>query len=245
MDNILTTWDADFIPFYVCWNKRGDDTKSLEDCINLCDELITNINTSLKANEYVGFLGKGKCFRYDINDRYKANRKYDDEIKYLPEVREHLKAYHNFKSLEGFEADDLCISFRTKYKDQYNCIVVSPDKDLLNLEGANYNPKKGELIFRTKNEEELYFWKSMIVGDSADNIAGIKGYGPVAADKIIDKCTYFEGLRGLIFEEYCKVYGEYKGVEEFYKNYKCLKILDNVEMENFVVNKITNNILSD
>lgn len=245
MSKVLTIFDADYIGFYICHNKKDQPIKSLEDCILLCDEMILNINTHLKANVYIGFLGKGKCFRHYINDKYKANRKYDDEIKYIPEVREHLKTYHNFKSLEGFEADDLCISFRNKYKEQYNCIVVSPDKDLLNLEGCNYNPKKSELIFKTKNEEELYFWKSMIIGDGADNISGIKGYGPVAADKLINKCTYFEGLRTLIFEEYCKVYGEYKGIEEFYKNYMCLKILDNVPMENFIINKITNNILSD
>ena len=244
MDNILAISDADFIPFYVCWNKKNEPIKSLDDCINLCDEMIINVNDSIKADSYTGFLGKGKCFRHTINDKYKANRKYDEQIEFIPEVRQHLKTHHNFKSLEGFEADDLVQSFRIANKDKYKCIVVSPDKDILNLEGANYNPKKGDLIFRSKAEEELYFWKSMIVGDSADNIAGIKGYGPVAADKIIGATTYFEDLRDVIFKEYCKVYGEYVGVEEFYKNYKCLKILGNVKIDDFIINN-TNNILSD
>lgn len=245
MNNVLAIWDGDFIGFLVCYNKKDDPIKSLDDCINLCDEMISNINLHLKAEEYVGFLGKGKCFRHNINFKYKANRKYNDEIKFIPEIRQHLVDNHNFKLIENYEADDLVQSFRITNKDKYNCIVVSPDKDILNLEGCNYNPKKGQFIYTTKQEENLFFLKSMIIGDSADNISGIKGYGEITAKKIIDKCTYFEKLREIIFEEYCNVYGEYKGIEEFYKNYMCLKILDNVEIDNLIINKTTNNILSD
>jgi 5'-3' exonuclease len=59
--------------------------------------------------------------------------------------------------------------------------------------------------------------------DSVDNIKGIPGKGKVAAEKIM------EGIKcppARILKNYVEHFGEDEGIEQFYLNYKMLKILD-------------------
>jgi hypothetical protein len=66
----------------------------------------------------------------------------------------------------------------------------------------------------------------MITGDTADNIKGIVGKGISFADKLLLNINDEANIRNLVFEEYINHYGEYKGIELFYKNYKLLKIIE-------------------
>ena len=131
----IACWDADFIPFYVCHNKRYStgilQEKTLEDCISLCDSLISNINKAVRADSFTGFITRGKCFRYTIYPEYKGNRKYDNIPKHLNEVRAYMIEKYGFMNLEGYEADDLVASYKRSSTD--DVIIISPDKDLLNL----------------------------------------------------------------------------------------------------------------
>jgi len=242
--NRIATWDADFIPFYVCHSKEKGANgntieKPLDKCLEDCDNLITNINNSIGATAFNGFITKGKCFRYSVYPSYKANRKYDSLPIYLNDVKKYMVEKYNFYGLEGLEADDLVLSYKKYSKD--DVIIVSPDKDILYLEGTHYNPRKNEFVTTTSNEAQIYFYKSMMVGDTADNIKGIKGIGPAYADKIIKNEKLFSSLRGTVLDKYCEIYGEEKGIINFYTNYRCLKILDNVDstvFDNVKLNKI-------
>lgn len=234
----LTIVDADFLPFFVCHNKKNEPEKTLKDCIKLVDDFVFSILVNTNADEYTGFLTKGKCFRYQVNPDYKANRKYVDLPKYLDEIKQHIANKYNFTWQEGYEADDLCESVRNEYsKKAYNCTLVSPDKDLLNLEGINYNPRTNELIKIDKNQAYYSLWSSMLVGDSADNISGCKGIGPVGAKKILSAVEP-DNYKSIVLNEYCKIYGEYKGILEFYKNYRCLYIVNDLEVINLQINKV-------
>lgn len=229
MDSPLVgIWDADFIPFIICHNKKDAEAKTLEQCIQLCDEFIESINTTLGLDYYVGFLTKGKCFRYEIEPNYKANRKYDNLPTFMNEVRDHLALKYGFKNVEEYEADDLVLSYK-KHNSTYDCIIISPDKDLLNLEGTNYNPRKGEIVHCSKEDSELYFWKSMLIGDVADNIKGCFKIGPAKAEVIVKDKGIFESLREAVLEQYCKTYGEREGIRQFYVNYYMLKLVDDVD----------------
>ena len=235
----ITAWDADFIPFFVCHNKKdsGILEKTLDDCIRICDELIHNVNKATKADTFVGFITRGKCFRYSVYPEYKANRKYDALPKYLNDVRAYMIDKYGFVGAEGYEADDLVLSYKKRFD---NVTIVSPDKDILKLEGKHYNPRLNKFITTTKKEELEYFWTSMLVGDSADNIKGCKGVGPKTAEAII-KNAKDSSLREEVLKKYCEVYGEYDGIIEFYKYYRCLHILDDISEEllnNVKLNKI-------
>ncbi len=238
---IINIFDSDFIPFYVLNIKKGEEEKTLEQYKYQCDNFIENINKATNADYYIGYLTIGKCFRYDINPSYKANRKYDNLPKYLNELKEYLANNHNFIGQVGYEADDLVISFKAQ-NSQYESIIVSPDKDILNLEGKHFNPRKMEFK-ETSNEESIeYFWKSMICGDTIDGIKGIPGKG----EKYFYNEVYNEenlgiGLPFLIFNEYIQNFGEYEGIKEFYKNFMSLRLVDTIKLEDIKLNK-TNKI---
>ncbi len=227
-NQIIGVYDADFLPYFVCFNKKDAEEKTEDDCIRICDEFIANINKSILCDQFVGFLTKGKCFRYDIYPEYKGNRKYLDPPKYMNEVKSHLMYEYGFTSVDGYEADDAVVSYK-KANPQYDCIIISPDKDLLNLEGTNYNPRKADLIYTSKEDADTYFWKSMIVGDNADNIKGCRGIGEVGAEKIINSKSIFGSLREVVLEQYCKTYGEREGIRQFYINYYMLTLVDNID----------------
>jgi hypothetical protein len=233
--------DADFIPYYVCHNKKDEPIKTLADCKRLADEFIQHICLATKADMYATFLTVGKCFRYDVNPSYKSNRKYTDQPKYLSEIKEHILINHNGYYDKRYEADDLVLSFR-KSNPQYKCIIVSPDKDILNLEGMHYNPKKGEFKFTLPEEEVEYFWRSMITGDTVDGIKGVPGKGTAYFDKISQNYCYdivlADYYRTEVLGAYVTYFGEYVGIEEFYKNYKSLKIIDDAVLQDVKLNKV-------
>lgn len=237
---IVAVYDADFLPFYVGFTKKGEEDKTLEQCIEKCDDFISNINRYARAEYYVGYLTQGKCFRYDINSSYKSNRKYENMPKYLKEIRQHLRNRYNFISQEGWEADDLVVSFKAQNK-QYESIIVSPDKDVLNIPGKHLNPRKMEFKETSEDEASEFFWKSMITGDTIDGIKGIPGKGKVYADEMWSNYQREWDkpyASSHILNDYVHLLGEYKGIQEFTKNYLSLKLVDTVPLETIKLNEV-------
>lgn len=245
---VVSVLDADFIPFYTNFTKKGEEDKTLEQCIDKCDDFINNINRYTRADYYVGYLTKGKCFRYNINSSYKANRKYNNMPKYLQEVRQHLQDKHNFLYQEGYESDDLVYSFKTQNKDKYDCIIVSPDKDILNLPGKHLNPRKMAFHRTSEDEATEFFWKSMVVGDNIDSIKGIPKCGEKYFESILEDMKLYEeaiSLRTEIFNRYTNNFGEYEGIKEFTKNYLSLKLVNDVKLEDIKLNEVNKMIYSE
>lgn len=111
-------------------------------------------------------------------------------------------------------------------------VRVSIDKDILNLQGLNYNWKKGEFLTVTEESAKTYFWLSMITGDSIDNIKGLPNKGIKYFNKLLED-NLGVPIESLVFNEYIQHFGEYQGIKEFYKNYISLKILS--QKEDFIV----------
>lgn len=227
----LAIWDADFIPFYVCHTKVGQEPKTIAECKELTDSLIRNINNAIGTDIFLGCLTVGKCFRYKINPEYKGNRKYDydsDYLKKISAIKEYLITdYKCTYKIDEYEADDLVIKYSNLLKDEFDCVIVSPDKDILYTEGKHYNPKLNSWVITDKEKAEYYFWKSMMVGDVIDNIKGCKGIGVKTAEKVLNNVPV-EGYRNVVLGNYCDIYGECEGIKEFYKNYMCLYMDPNI-----------------
>lgn len=237
MDNklpILSIIDADFIPFYVCNNRKGEVLKTAEDCIVACDDFIANINKYNNSDYYIGYLTIGKCFRYTINPEYKAKRNYSNMPPFIQEVRQHLIDKHNFIGQENYEADDLVVSFKVQ-NSQFKSIIVSPDKDILNLEGKHLNPRLMSFKKTSKEEADSFFALSLIKGDTVDNIKGIPNKGEAYFNK---KFKDIIPTIGDILDEYILCLGEIEGVKAFYTNYNCLKLIDTVQLETIKINKV-------
>lgn len=222
LDDKIALIDADTLIFYAVYNKANEVDKSLDDCKKHIDDLIKNILNYTKSTHYLLFLTVGKNFRYTIYPDYKANRKKLEKPRYFDAVKEYLvskyKAIYHF----GLEADDLCLIYNKKY---LNSFICSTDKDILNLQGSLFNYKNYKWINNDKKTADLYFWGSMITGDSIDNIKGIPKKGEKFAEHIkeISEKTNTP-MYTLVLKEYINHFGEYLGVQEFYKNYMCLKM---------------------
>jgi 5'-3' exonuclease len=218
--------DADNIPFVVCYNKKGHDEKTLEECISLADNMVNELNRVTGANRYIlCFTHSKRTFRNELNAEYKANRKKAVVIPHSREVRSYLMKQYNSLFNPMYEADDLVLSLNKVIP---NSFIISADKDILNTEGYRFNPRVHKWVYTSAYDERIAFWRSMITGDTADNIKGIVGKGPAFAQKVLEEESDINCLAGRIMNEYIKIYGEKDGIGQFNKNYECLRIVDDL-----------------
>jgi len=217
--------DADSICFIAHWDSDSKSfDKPIEDIFKSVDQIISNILISTGVTEYIGFVGYGSCTeRTAVYPEYKANRKGREPLEHLKAIKDYMVKKWEFSPLYGIEADDMVNSVRLQLEGSVICAI---DKDLLMLEGTHYNYKKNEWVTTSKQEANLYFWQSMIIGDSADNIKGLEGKGKVFASVLLTTENDVDYMRTLVFNEYINQYGEYHGISKFYQNYVCLKIKD-------------------
>ena len=186
-----------------------------------------NMFTKVLEDEYeyifVAFDAGKKTFRHQEYTEYKGGRKpLPDELRMqIPIIKDYLDTLpiKHFETLE-FEADDLIASMSKKLDDGQNEIyVITGDKDLLQLVSSNINvclTKKGinELDMYTLDnfKEKMGFMPLQIldykglVGDSSDNLPGIKGVGEKTAIKLINEFGSLEG----IYENIDKLSGKTK-----------------------------------
>jgi len=184
-------------------------------------KVMNDILFDSKSTHYIAYV-KGKNTtkaRLTINSDYKENRN-----KEQPKFWEFTKTYliKNWNALEinDMEVDDAC---RISRKQIPNSYIIAIDKDLLNLEGVAYNWRTKTWHNTSKDHANYIFWLDMIVGQPGDNIKGIPGIGKKGAEKILSDST-FPPAR--ILKYYIKYYGEKEGINQFYKNYNSLHILE-------------------
>ncbi|MFN9114834.1 MAG: hypothetical protein ACK5XN_32645 [Bacteroidota bacterium] len=231
--------------------------RTFEESCKVADDYITNILNVTEATHYIGFFGGSSKSRKDIYPEYKANRKDLEPLKNLTEMKQYLidkwtfielrhipfnKKYDTFWLNIDYETDDYVASFVNS--NDYS-FIVSPDKDLLSLEGNHYNPRKNEWVYVDQPTAYHNFWVSMIVGDTSDNIKGIPGKGPKYAEALIEEDEQGTLYPMLIFQEYTKHFGEHLGIQEFYKNYMCLKIKNDLDISTFAVIEWTNTVIEE
>ena len=142
----------------------------------------------LDAETYQGYLTGSGNFRNDIarTAPYKGNRT-APKPKHLQFIRDYLVSAWDFKISEGEEADDSIAIAHTE--SNYTTVIASIDKDFLQLPGKHWNFVKKEMTEVNEAEALLNFYRQVLTGDRVDNIIGLKGIGPVKADKILAHCT--------------------------------------------------------
>ena len=137
------------------------------------------------CEEHELFLTGKTNFRHDIavTEPYKGNRKDVKKPKHLPLLREYLQTAWGATVSEGQEADDDIAIRATELKD--DCIIVSIDKDFMQVPTWHYNFVKKVKKYVTPEEGLRFFYKQILTGDAADNIKGIHRVGDVKATKIL------------------------------------------------------------
>lgn len=184
---------------------------------------------------------KEPSFRKDIYSEYKSNRSEmpEDLQKQMPHIKKvsdllGIKAYE----VPGFEADDIigCLSEWGLTQD-LAVYIVSGDKDFAQLVKPNvflYDTMKDTKIDAKGVVEkwgvspEQFIDYLAIVGDTSDNIPGVKGIGPKGAIKLIEEFGTLEK----VYENIDKIEGKLK-----------IKLVDN--KENAFLSKVLVTIKTD
>ncbi|CAB4212398.1 exonuclease [uncultured Caudovirales phage] len=160
-------------------------------------------------------------FRFDLakTKPYKGNRT-SPKPKHYDLIRKLLLEMDNSMMIEGQEADDTVADLTAENPNK--TVVVSQDKDLLQNPGWYYIPGEKRPIFfvdpettgmlllekGTGNKPTLfgtgYKWlmAQMLLGDTADNIPGLTGYGAMKVYNLLkNKHTKLE-LQQAVLEAY-------------------------------------------
>jgi len=149
----------------------------------------------------------GPNFRHEIYPEYKQHRPPVPEAlkMQLPLLRDAANAL-NFKVLEaaGFEADDIIASLAKKANSKGDrAIIISSDKDLMQLVNDKvwmFDPvnqiyiQLDEVVKKFGVTPTQMLDYLSIVGDSADNVPGIKGLGPKAASSLLQEFGNLENI---------------------------------------------------
>ena len=188
-------------------NSKGQHTSAVYGFTNTLLKLIKE-----ESPDYIVavFDGKEKTFRHEMYPEYKATReKMPDELRSQLPILWDLVDSLNIKSLlvNGFEADDIIgtLAIMGK-KNNLDCRIISGDKDFMQLIDSDiklHTPgKNGSSIIFGPNEVKKKWgvFPSKIVdllglmGDSSDNVPGVRGVGAKTAVKLLEKYGSFEKI---------------------------------------------------
>jgi len=185
-------------------NSKGLPTNALYGFTTMLSKVVRDEQPDYLA---VVFDSKAKTFRHDMYPEYKANRDTPPEelAEQFPYFEPLVEAF-NMVSLrqDGFEADDI-IGTLAKMGEQAGMAVtiVSGDKDMMQLISPNVHMldtmkdkrfKKPEVIDKFGVPPEKVIEVMGLMGDSSDNIPGVKGVGPKTATELIQKYGSIEEL---------------------------------------------------
>ena len=205
---VIDTFGFFFRSFYALpplSNKDGFPTGLLTGFVNFIDRLHAD-----HSSDYIVFAldAKGPTFRNEIDPNYKANRPAPpDELKVqLPIAIEWIEKM-GFKSLtmRGYEADDMIASITKKASEAGMQVrIVSHDKDLYQLINDNNvvlvdaikrkDINEAECLEKYGIRPEQFTDYQALLGDSADNVPGVRGIGKVTAEKLLKQYETLENI---------------------------------------------------
>jgi DNA polymerase I len=153
------------------------------------------------------FDAKGKTFRSDIYDAYKANRPPapEDLVPQFPLTRDATRAF-NLACIEvtGFEADDIIATLAVQGREAGGRVtIISSDKDMMQLVGGGVemlDAMKNRRIGIDEVEEKFGVGPDRVIdvqslaGDSVDNVPGAPGIGIKTAALLINEYGDLEAL---------------------------------------------------
>lgn len=187
-------------------NSEGFPTNGLFGFVNMINKIISEEKPTYIA---VAF-DVGKTFRHEKYSEYKGGRDEtpDDLKKQFPVAKKILDAM-GIKYLEcpGYEADDIIgtLAKMVDIDDDFIATIISSDKDLLQLISNDVEVKllKQKDFIRMNHDTfvETYGIEPIrmvdlkgLMGDSSDNIPGVKGIGEKTALKLLQKYVSVEGV---------------------------------------------------
>ena len=181
-------------------SSSGVNTSAIYGFINSLIKLLKEENP-----DYISVVldTKAKTFRHLKYDLYKANRKPmpEDLAEQIPLLYDILNALNiKLYKKDGYEADDIIGTIAKKSSQQnIHTFMYSGDKDLMQLidqntflysPGNNFKPtkiyKENDVFEKWGVGKNEFIDYLALLGDTSDNIPGVKGVGAKTAEKLIN-----------------------------------------------------------
>ncbi len=187
-------------------NSKGQATNALYGFVSMINKIIAEENPEFMV---VAF-DIGKNFRHDKYENYKAGRNETptDLKSQFPIAKQILDAMGiKHLEMEGYEADDI-IGTLAKEADldpEYDGLIISSDHDLMQLISPVVSMKmlksKDSIYYTVDSFHEEYGFEPLkiidlkaLMGDSSDNIPGVKGIGEKTAKTLIQNYGSLNGV---------------------------------------------------
>lgn len=187
-------------------NSKGFPTNGLFGFTNMINKIILEE----KPVYMIVAFDKGKTFRHDKYEAYKDGRiATPEELKMQFPIAKELLTYMGIKyyEIDNYEADDIIGTF-AEYcnKDsEYIGTIISSDKDLLQLISSDVDIKllksKDYIRYNESSFKEEYGIDPIriidlkaLMGDSSDNIPGVKGVGEKTALKLLQEYKSLDNI---------------------------------------------------
>jgi DNA polymerase I len=185
-------------------NSKGEPTHAVA---GVCSMLLKLLREREPHQLIVAMDSKERSFRKDIYEAYKANRPPapPDLHQQMLRVREILEAWRMSPiEIAGFEADDIIASVVKQARDRgLRVVIVSADKDLLQLVGADvvmYDTMRDKVFGAEETREKLGVEPGQVrdllalMGDSSDNVPGVRSVGQKTAAKLLEEHGSLDGI---------------------------------------------------
>ena len=181
---------------------RNPDGKNISAVFGFFRTLLSILQTRRPSHFAVALDSKTPTFRHEKYPEYKATREKapDDLRDQIPVIEEVLAALNvPMLRIDGMEADDIMATLATQCRaDGTPCFIISGDKDLLQLVDEPVRilrPDRDGFRELTRAEvfedwsvypEQILDYLSL-VGDSSDNVPGVKGIGDKTAVALLEQ----------------------------------------------------------
>ncbi|MBW6513711.1 MAG: DNA polymerase I [Candidatus Syntrophosphaera sp.] len=184
-------------------NSQGQHTSAVYGVIN---SFLHILELKQAENILISFDRKAPTFRHGISEEYKANRPPmpDDLVSQVQPVQDFFRLVGLPEiSLDGYEADDVLATLGEHFKGDYDIVYVTSDKDysqLVEERAVMFDPAKDLTLDRDAVyakygiHPEQFVDYLALVGDSSDNIPGVRGIGPKAAEPLLKEFGSLEEI---------------------------------------------------
>lgn len=188
-------------------NSRGQATNAV---FGFTRKLLQMLRDEKPSHMVMVFDAPGKTFRDDIYPEYKSHRPPtpDDLISQFALIDEVVEAFQiPVVRIPGVEADDVLATLAKRAAGEgKQAVIVTGDKDLLQCVGDGvdvFDPFKNDVgkWYDAAAVQERYGVPPenvidvlALMGDSADNIPGVRGIGEKTARKLLEKYGDLDGI---------------------------------------------------
>ncbi|QDP50770.1 MAG: putative ribonuclease H [Prokaryotic dsDNA virus sp.] len=224
---MIILFDADSLIYSSCYQ-----CETFDEAVGKFDEvymaIINRLDEHYGVDKIVTCAESRGNYRKLLSKTYKANRKDKSKPDFFDELSEAVCEMYHIKQAHGFETDDLIAIMWNRLQKEIgreNVMIVSLDKDYMQIPALIYNyHHKHKVVYDVTPEMARHnFYKQMIVGDSADNVNYLKGYGQKRAQSVLKHAKTRYQYTKEVFKLFKQVYKS-KAREKFIECYRILKL---------------------